>query len=80
MTIVGVGFCGACTPFSTFSYELILLSRKVQTEKAVLYAASSLVVGPAAAAAGLAVGSFGQGPRVSAGKGSGKGRPGPSGT
>ncbi|MEU0392658.1 fluoride efflux transporter CrcB [Streptomyces sp. NPDC006208] len=59
VTIAGIGFCGAYTTFSTFSYEVTLLGQKGQTGKAVLYAASSLVVGLAAAAAGLAVGSFG---------------------
>ncbi|WP_328398528.1 fluoride efflux transporter CrcB [Streptomyces sp. NBC_00390] len=59
VTIAGVGFCGAYTTFSTFSYELTLLGQKGQTGKVVLYAASSLAVGLAAAAAGLAVGSLG---------------------
>lgn len=56
VSILGTGFCGAYTTFSTFSYETIILSEKGQTGKAVLYCLSSLVAGLLAAAAGLGVG------------------------
>ncbi|MFE4963306.1 fluoride efflux transporter CrcB [Streptomyces sp. NPDC056660] len=57
VAIGGVGFCGAYTTFSTFSYQLVHLREKGQVGKSLLYAVSSIAVGLAAAAAALALGS-----------------------
>ncbi|MFE1172318.1 fluoride efflux transporter CrcB [Streptomyces sp. NPDC058773] len=58
LTIAGAGFCGAYTTFSTFSYELVRLCEKGQVRTSLLYAATSIGAGLAAAAAGLAVGAW----------------------
>ena len=55
-TAVGVGFLGAFTTFSTFTYETTDLVRADRTAMAVAYVVSSLVLGLAAAAAGYVVG------------------------
>ena len=56
-TLVGTGFCGALTTFSTFGYETVRLTEEGETATAVSNVALSLVAGLAAAALGWALGS-----------------------
>ena len=53
--ILGTGFCGAYTTFSTWTYETIRLVEEGAVGEAFLNAGVSLVVGLLAAAAGLAL-------------------------
>jgi len=50
---LGVGFLGAFTTFSTFSWETLTLLREDRLGAAAAYAAASVVGGLAAAGAGL---------------------------
>ncbi|HEV7760690.1 MAG TPA: fluoride efflux transporter CrcB [Acidimicrobiales bacterium] len=52
-TIVGTGGLGAYTTFSTLSFETVRLAEEGAVDRAFLNAAGSLLVGLAAAAAGL---------------------------
>jgi CrcB protein len=54
-TIVGTGGLGAYTTFSTFTFETVRLAEEGAVEAALLNVGASLVVGLAAAAAGLAL-------------------------
>jgi len=56
-TLVGTGFCGALTTFSTFGYETVRLTEEGETATAVGYVVASLAAGLAAAALGWALGS-----------------------
>jgi len=53
--VLGTGFCGAYTTFSTWTFETIRLVEERATREAVLNAGLSLVLGMAAAGAGLAL-------------------------
>lgn len=53
--ILGVGFCGAFTTFSTFTFETVRLLEERVTAVAVRNIAGTLLAGLSAAAAGLAL-------------------------
>lgn len=53
--LVGTGFCGALTTYSTFSYETVRLLQKKSGRAAVWNAAATLAAGIGAAAAGFAL-------------------------
>lgn len=53
--LLGTGFCGALTTYSTFGYETLRLLEKHDARDAWLYASASAAAGLAAAAAGWAV-------------------------
>lgn len=52
--LIGVGFCGAFTTFSTFSVEVVSLAQQGRFSAAGVYAALSLALSVFAAASGFA--------------------------
>lgn len=55
--LVTIGFCGAFTTFSTYSFETVALLQAGAWGRAALYAVGSLLLGLAALTAGLAAAS-----------------------
>lgn len=55
LALVGTGFCGALTTYSTFGVETVELAERGRPGLAALYALASAVTCLAAAAVGLAV-------------------------
>ena len=56
VVLIGTGFCGAFTTFSTFGFETVRLAEERDYGRAVLYVALSLGVGLLLAVAGWALG------------------------
>jgi CrcB protein len=54
--LVGVGFCGALTTYSTFGHETVRLARTGRSGWAVFNAVGTLVAGLASAACGWSLG------------------------
>ena len=54
-TVVGTGGMGAYTTFSTFTFETVRLAEEGAVNDAVRYALGSVLIGLAAASAGLAI-------------------------
>jgi fluoride exporter len=58
-TVLGVGFCGAYTTFSTFTFESVRLLEEGARVEALTNVAGTLLAGTLAAAAGLALATIG---------------------
>jgi CrcB protein len=54
-TVVGTGFCGAFTTFSTFTFETVRLAEAGERSAATVYVAASVGFGIVAAALGMAL-------------------------
>ena len=55
LALLGTGFCGAYTTFSTYSYETVRLLESGELRPAATHALGSIAVGLLAAGLGLAI-------------------------
>ena len=53
VALVGTGFCGTLTTFSTFGYDVVRMVEEKVPRRALAYLAATLVLGLGAAAAGF---------------------------
>jgi CrcB protein len=53
VALVGTGFCGTLTTFSTFSYDVVRMVEEKVPGRALAYLAATLVLGVGAAAVGF---------------------------
>lgn len=58
VALLGIGFCGGFTTFSTFSFELVRMTEEAHGRLAATYAAASLLAGMGAATLGWWLGSL----------------------
>ncbi len=56
LALIGTGFCGALSTYSTFSFETLRLHQRGTRLQAIGYVALTLIAGIRAAAAGWAIG------------------------
>jgi len=56
VAVLGTGFCGGFTTFSTFSFEAVRMTEESHGRRALLYVAASLVAGLLAATLGWYLG------------------------
>ena len=57
LALVGTGFCGTLTTFSTFGFDVVRLVERREVRRALGYLAATLAVGLGAGAAAYALGS-----------------------